>query len=798
MKFKKLLVLVASLLMLSACGDVTITDPSSNNPSSETPTSSTTSESTSEATSNTTSNTTSNVTSESTSNTTSNTTSNVTSEESSISSDISSIISSIFSSDISNSEYSSEISSEESSEASSEEISSESSDILSEILSESTSEGSSWSSESTSESSSSNVQESQTLEFVIADKVMDSGLTYIPNHEDYPDPKFYSDGGLKMNFVNMGIETKNTFAPSNSVLVTLNVKALNENEKNGNNSDVFTFYGLNASGQVVAEEGLDSVSVGENVVTLEAEGIVKVRVIMTDYAHNGNKFCNVSIGGLTLVVSANSSSQPTTSETTSNNPSSETTSNTTSNVTSETTSNTTSENSSVDHSSTSSNIVGEQDKIYTIGITNSSTISGRVSCSDGINYASDNTKLYVDVANALRFGSSSATGKITFNFATPTKVKTVFVDCERYNTDGNSQLKISLSNGETLTEDIGNRDEYTFSFTGNTTSTSISFENTTTNKGRVNVYGITISTSTSGGNGSSATSSTSQSTSNVTSNTPTSNTTSNTTSNVTSNQTTSNNGSLSYDTSDDSYKGTYYSSIGTSLTGDALVKELGNLLASTHKNIGYDGLWTAYKKTDIKPGTNKIWDVYTTCNYTAGSSQCGNYSGEGSCYNREHTVPQSWFENTSIKSTIKCDIYHVLPTDGYVNGWRSNYPFGEVSSATKTSSNGSKLGPSSVSGISGTVFEPIDEYKGDFARIYFYVCTRYYQYVGDFGGNGSNVFKGSYPYLENAYFNLYLKWAIEDPVSQKEIDRNNAAFEFQKNRNPYVDCPSLFYRAFMA
>lgn len=777
MKFKKLLVLVASLLMLSACGDVTITDPSSNNPSSETPTSSTTSESTSEATSN----------------TTSNTTSNVTSEESSISSDISSIISSIFSSDISNSEYSSEISSEVSSETSSEESSNESSDILSEILSESTSEDSSWSSDSTSESSSSNVQEAQTLEFAIADKVMDSGLTYITNNEAYPNPNFYSDGGLKMNFVNMGIETKNAFAPSNSVLVTLNIKALNENEKTGNNSDVFTFYGLNASGQVVAEEGLDSVSVGENVVTLEAEGIVKVRVIMTDYAHNGNKFCNVSVGGLTLVVSANSSSQPITSETSSNNPSSEVTSNTTSNVTSETTSNTTSENSSVDHSSTSSNIVGEQDKIYTIGITNSSTISGRVSCSDGINYASDNTKLYVDVANALRFGSSSATGQITFNFTNPTKVKTVFVDCEKYSSDGNSELKITLSNGESESVKIDNRDEYTFSFVGNTTSSSITFENITKNKGRVNVYGITISTSTSGGS-SSNTSSTSQSTSNVTSNNPTSNTpTSNpSTSNSTSQNTSNSGGTGNYDPSNDSYKGTYYSSIGADLTGNALVKKLGDLISSTHKSKSYGDLWTAYRTTDVRPGTNKIWDMYSTCDYTVGSDQCGNYNGEGSCYNREHTVPQSWF---SEASPMKSDVFHVIPTDGYVNGWRSSFPFGEVSSASKTSSNGSKLGPSSVSGISGTVFEPIDEYKGDIARIYFYMCTRYYTKVGSWGGG---VFTSSYPFIKTAYFNLYLQWAIDDPVSQKEIDRNNAAYNFQGNRNPYVDCPSLFYRAFIA
>lgn len=773
MKFKKLLVLVASLLMLSACGDVTITDPSSNNPSSETPTSSTTSESTSEATSNTTSNTTSNVTSESTSNATSSTTSNVTSEESSISSDISSIISSIFSSDISNSEYSSEISSEEESSESSKVE--ESSDILSEILSESTSMD--QSSETSEETSSSGVQTAP-IEYTIGSEIP-SGLTYITNDPTYPDPSMGSAGGVKFRFEGQGLETA-PFASSSKVTVILNIMSLNPNTKTGTNDDYFTFYGLNPSDEVISTATLSSVEVGENLVELFGQGITKVRVIMTGFPHNGSSYCNAQINGLTLMLES-SSSNPTISENISNS-----------------TSQTPSTNVSSETSSESSSSVVEQGKTYNISITDASSMPGRVNCGAGVTYNSG-SGLFFDVAGALRFGSGSVTGKATFNFDTPTKVKTVFVDCEKYNNDGNSELKITLSNGESESVKIGNRDEYTFSFTGNTTSSSITFENITKNKGRVNVYGITISTSTSGGS-SSNTSSTSQSTSNVTSNNPTSNTpTSNpSTSNSISQNTSNNGGTGSFDTSNDSYKGTYYSSIGTDLTGDALVKKLGNLISSTHRAKSYGDLWTAYKTTDIKPGTNKIWDMYSNCDFTVSSEQCGNYKVEGDCYNREHTVPQSWFENTSVASVMKADVFHVVPTDGKVNSIRSNNPLAEVGSASYTSTNGSKSGSSSVPGISGTVFEPIDEYKGDFARIYFYVCTRYYPYVGDFGGNGSSVFKGSYPYLENAYFNLYLKWAIDDPVSQKEIDRNNAAYNFQGNRNPYVDCPSLFYRAFIA
>ena len=236
MKFKKLLVLVASLLMLSACGDVTITDPSSNNPSSETPTSSTTSESTSEATSN----------------TTSNTTSNVTSEESSISSDISSIISSIFSSDISNSEYSSEISSEEESSESSKVE--ESSDILSEILSESTSMD--QSSETSEETSSSGVQTAP-IEYTIGSEIP-SGLTYITNDPTYPDPSMGSAGGVKFRFEGQGLETA-PFASSSKVTVILNIMSLNPNTKTGTNDDYFTFYGLNPSDEVIATATLSTV-----------------------------------------------------------------------------------------------------------------------------------------------------------------------------------------------------------------------------------------------------------------------------------------------------------------------------------------------------------------------------------------------------------------------------------------------------------------------------------------------------------------------------------------------------------
>jgi hypothetical protein len=139
------------------------------------------------------------------------------------------------------------------------------------------------------------------------------------------------------------------------------------------------------------------------------------------------------------------------------------------------------------------------------------------------------------------------------------------------------------------------------------------------------------------------------------------------------------------------------------------------------------------------------------------------------------------------------DYHHVLPTDGYVNGKRSNYKYGEVASASWTSLNGSKLGSSSVAGISGPVFEPINEYKGDVARAYLYMVTRYETYLATWNGyntEGAETLDGSmFPAVDINYLKLMIKWHNQDPVSQKEKDRNNGAYSFQGNRNPFVDHP---------
>ena len=211
---------------------------------------------------------------------------------------------------------------------------------------------------------------------------------------------------------------------------------------------------------------------------------------------------------------------------------------------------------------------------------------------------------------------------------------------------------------------------------------------------------------------------------------------------------------------------------------------------SSHTNIGYNGLWNAYLSTDLRDdGT--IWDMYSNCSFTPGNDKCGNYSREGDCYNREHTIPQSVFNEAA---PMKADLFHVYPTDGKINGNRSNYPHAEVSSPASMndnpSSNGSMLGESKTPGVTGKVFEPVDEYKGDFARTYFYFVTCYQDKMTSMN-NYACFSKNTYPSLSSWAITLYKQWSIDDPVSQKEIDRNEAVYQIQHNRNPFIDFPGI-------
>lgn len=246
----------------------------------------------------------------------------------------------------------------------------------------------------------------------------------------------------------------------------------------------------------------------------------------------------------------------------------------------------------------------------------------------------------------------------------------------------------------------------------------------------------------------------------------------------------------------------YYNST-AGLSCAALKTALRTIINTGFTHQSYSDLWTIYQTGDIHQSdfstANVIWDIYSdnpTGNnpyeFTPVTDQCGSYGGEGDCYNREHSFPQSWFGG-GTSAGPGTDYHHIFPTDGYVNGHRSNYPYGRVGSASYTSDNGSKLGTSNWSGITGTVFEPINAYKGDVARAFLYMVTCYQNNMASWenqDASGNVAMDGTtWPSVEPAYLQLMMAWHNLDPVSQKEIDRNNAGYGFQGNRNPFVDHP---------
>ena len=236
--------------------------------------------------------------------------------------------------------------------------------------------------------------------------------------------------------------------------------------------------------------------------------------------------------------------------------------------------------------------------------------------------------------------------------------------------------------------------------------------------------------------------------------------------------------------------------------------EYGEQQTKKYLMVPYKGLYDAYEDTDLRDD-GKIWDMYSNTSNYYPSNHTGSYDGEaplGSTnmgksgttshcmYNREHSVPQSWFDGSEGTEPYS-DLFHVYPTDGFVNNKRSNFPFGKVKTVTWESHNGfSKLGTSATEGYSGTVFEPNDEYKGDFARTYFYMATCHQNIKFTYSG-GSDVFesgdKQAYPTLKTWALNMFIEWSHTDEVSDKEYKRNNAVSLLQFNRNPYIDYPGL-------
>ena len=243
----------------------------------------------------------------------------------------------------------------------------------------------------------------------------------------------------------------------------------------------------------------------------------------------------------------------------------------------------------------------------------------------------------------------------------------------------------------------------------------------------------------------------------------------------------------------------YYPNSLEGKNGAELKTELHNLLKN-HTRLPYGSrdynqiacTWTVFKKSDVRPN-GKVWDMYSNNSYNF-----SNGAGATKGMNIEHSVPKSWWGEaydetatplTRFKYDGSYDLHHLTPSDAAANTAKSNYPLGEVDSPLFD--NGvTKVGTGQANGRATNLFEPADEYKGDFARMYLYFVTCYQDY--SWKSSALSMFaQNSYPTL-NAYGqSLLLKWHRQDPVSQKEIDRNNAVYSFQGNRNPFIDYPNM-------
>ncbi len=224
----------------------------------------------------------------------------------------------------------------------------------------------------------------------------------------------------------------------------------------------------------------------------------------------------------------------------------------------------------------------------------------------------------------------------------------------------------------------------------------------------------------------------------------------------------------------------YYNNINGKRGQD--LKNAAHQLLKNHTVMTYSSLWYHFQSTDCHfENPNQVWDMYSniTRYYRGASAVSG--------MNREHSFPKSWWGGTQVDAYT--DLNHLYPSDADANMAKSNYPLGEVSTASFN--NGcTKVGTPKTGqgGGSSTVFEPDDEYKGDFARTYFYMATCYQDYTWKYTYMVSN---SSWQTLNQWSINLLLKWAREDPVSDKEVARNEAVYKIQNNRNPFIDNPLL-------
>lgn len=200
------------------------------------------------------------------------------------------------------------------------------------------------------------------------------------------------------------------------------------------------------------------------------------------------------------------------------------------------------------------------------------------------------------------------------------------------------------------------------------------------------------------------------------------------------------------------------------------------------------GTWQALPSTDMHPD-GIVWDMYSNS-----VRYYPNKLGESGCsLNIEHCLPKSWWGG-DVNDAYK-DLYHLNPSDQRANSAKSNFPPGHVKSGDKFDNGSFRMDSKAKSQYGFICFEPSEEYRGDFARAYFYIATAYEDFTWK---SGTSPFDASLAMDNDSYLEfkpwlieVLLDWHRADPVSDKEICRADQISNIQHNRNPFIDYPEL-------
>lgn len=223
--------------------------------------------------------------------------------------------------------------------------------------------------------------------------------------------------------------------------------------------------------------------------------------------------------------------------------------------------------------------------------------------------------------------------------------------------------------------------------------------------------------------------------------------------------------------------------------GEALKSKLGAII---HCGVRYKygsgnkKTWDGFFHTDRDTTTNLVLDMYSLETRYFNSTKPTASVLE---LDIEHMFPKSWWGGDVNEAY--CDLFHLVPADYSANRSKSNHAPGIPSDTTFW--NGSfATGSGSTYGLQ-KVFCPADEYKGDFARAYFYIATCYgdslqWTNSGDAAkAMTNNHWQEFQPWLRD----ILVSWHRMDPVSDKEKQRAIEVNKIQGNRNPYIDYPEL-------